>query len=88
MKDLISLCREAKLSATSKASKLLQSSKVDEKALAKAMLSTKAYKEDIDIQNAVDSVLKGVIAEEKTKAEEPAQRSTSSRGGEPTRRGW
>ena len=55
--DLFSLAKDIKLSPTSKAAKLIASGSKDEKALAKALLTTKAYKEDIEITAAVDIVL-------------------------------
>ena len=87
-KDLFSLASGIKLSPTSKAAKLIASGSKDEKALAKALLTTKAYKEDIQITAAVDNVLSGVIAEEQQESKKEDQTSTSSRSGEPCRRGY
>ena len=84
--DLFSLASGIKLSPTSKAAKLITSGSKDEKALAKALLTTKAYKEDIQITAAVDIVLTGVIAEEQQESKKEDQTSTSSRSGEPCRR--
>lgn len=86
--DLFSLVKDIKLSPTSKAAKLIASGSKDEKALAKALLTTKAYKEDIEITTAVDNVLTGVIAVEQQEAKKEEQKSTSSRSGEPCRRGY
>ena len=87
-KDLFSLASGIKLSPTSKAAKLIASGSKDEKALAKALLTTKAYKEDIEIATAVDIVLTGVIAKEQQESKKEDQTSTSSRSGEPCRRGY
>ena len=86
--DLFSLASGIKLSPTSKAAKLIASGSKDEKALAKALLTTKAYKEDIEITAAVDIVLTGVIAKEQQESKKEDQTSTSSRSGEPCRRGY
>ena len=85
-KDLFSLASGIKLSPTSKAAKLIASGSKDEKALAKALLTTKAYKEDIEIAAAVDNVLTGVIAKEQQESKKEDQISLSSRSGEPCRR--
>ena len=85
-KDLFSLVSGIKLSPTSKAAKLIASGSKDEKALAKALLTTKAYKEDIEIATAVDIVLTGVITKEQQESKKEDQTSTSSCGGEPCRR--
>ena len=84
--DLFSLVKGIKLSPTSKAAKLIASGSKDEKALAKALLTTKAYKEDIEITAAVDNVLTGMIAVEQQESKKEEQKSTSSRSGEPCRR--
>ena len=86
--DLFSLASGIKLSPTSKAAKLIASGSKDEKALAKALLTTKAYKEDIEITTAVDIVLTGVIAKEQQESKKEDQTSTSFRSGEPCRRGY
>ena len=86
--DLFSLVKGIKLSPTSKAAKLIASGSKDEKALAKALLTTKAYKEDIEITAAVDNVLSGVIAKEQQEAKKEDQKSESSRSGEPCRCGY
>ena len=86
--DLFSLVKDIKLSPTSKAAKLIASGSKDEKALAKALLTTKAYKEDIEIATAVDIVLTGVIAKEQQESKKEEQKSTSSCSGEPCRRGY
>ena len=83
--DLFSLASGIKLSPTSKAAKLIASGSKDEKALAKALLTTKAYKEDIEIATAVDNVLTGVIAKEQQESKKEEQKSLSSRKGEPCR---
>ena len=83
--DLFSLAKDIKLSPTSKAAKLIASGSKDEKALAKALLTTKAYKENIEIAAAVDNVLSGVIAKEQQESKKEDQKSTSSRSGEPCR---
>ena len=86
--DLFSLAKDIKLSPTSKAAKLIASGSKDEKALAKALLTTKAYKENIEIAAAVDNVLSGVIAKEQQESKKEDQKSTSSRSGEPCRRAY
>lgn len=86
--DLFDIVKGIKLSPTSKAAKLIASGSKDEKALAKALLTTKAYKEDIEITAAVDNVLTGVIAKEQQESKKEEQKSTSSRNGEPCRRGY
>lgn len=86
--DLFSLVKGIKLSPTSKAAKLIASGSKDEKALAKALLTTKAYKEDIEITTAVDVVLTGVIAKEQQESKKEEQKSLSSRSGEPCRRAY
>lgn len=86
--DLFSLVKGIKLSPTSKAAKLIASGSKDEKALAKALLTTKAYKEDIEITTAVDNVLTGVIAKEQQESKKEEQKSLSSRSGEPCRRAY
>ena len=86
--DLFSLVKGIKLSPTSKAAKLIASGSKDEKALAKALLTTKAYKEDIEITAAVDIVLTGVIAKEQQESKKEEQKSLSSRSGEPCRRAY
>ena len=86
--DLFSLASGIKLSPTSKAAKLIASGSKDEKALAKALLTTKAYKEDIEIATAVDNVLTGVIAKEQQESKKEEQKSLSSRKGEPCRSGY
>ena len=87
-KDLFSLASGIKLSPTSKAAKLIASGSKDEKALAKALLTTKAYKENIEIAAAVDNVLSGVIAKEQQESKKEDQKSTSSRSGEPCRHAY
>ena len=86
--DLFSLAKDIKLSPTSKAAKLIASGSKDEKALAKALLTTKAYKENIEIAAAVDNVLSGVIAKEQQESKKEDQKSTSSRSGEPCRHAY
>ena len=86
--DLFSLVKGIKLSPTSKAAKLIASGSKDEKALAKALLTTKAYKEDIEITTAVDNVLIGVITKEQQESKKEEQKSTSSRSGEPCRHAY
>lgn len=81
-KNLIELCMGVKLAPNSKAYKMLKAGVTSTKELAKAMLTTKAYKNNADIAKAVNDILEPAAEEKPTVAEKkPAQ----MRAGEPRR---
>ena len=89
-RNLFTLAGEFTFSKGSKTAIILSegSSKHSETELAKALLKTKAYKTDSGLANAVDAVLTVKVAEEKKEAAKPAEKSTTGKSGEPSRRGW
>lgn len=87
-RNLFTLAGEFTFSKGSKTAIILSegSSKHSETELAKALLKTKAYKTTPGLARAVDSTLEAKVAEEKKEAVEPAEKSSTSRDGEPARR--
>ena len=81
--NLVALATETKLAPNSKAAKLLKAGKVNEVELAKALLTTSAYKTNSVLKSVVDTVLNPEATKKVVKAEEkPATRNE----GEPRKR--
>ena len=87
-KNLFELAKACVFTKGSKTAVILEAgeTKHSEIDLAKALLKTKAYKTNSELAGAVDAVLTIKVKEEKKEAMKPAEKSSTSRDGEPARR--